>query len=144
MTKTKELSLIKRFDKLEVLSQAGVLSSMARPTESKHPDPVSFGLTPLLVDLERLAVDTVKRKSKDDFDLNVSASREVACNRTLEGILARETVNGTLEDTQQHGTVRRQLHNVFNASPSQEDRILPCKCWYLDLADRPFDWSNTS
>jgi hypothetical protein len=69
MTQPRELSLIKNFDKLELLSQAGVLSSMVRQSDDKQRPVASFGLTPLIEDLKRLDVATSKRKSKDDFDL---------------------------------------------------------------------------
>lgn len=113
------MSLIKNFDKLEILSQAGVLASMVGTTREHHQHAPSFGLTPLIGDMERLQVVTAKRKSKDDFDVSARSSKvEVSANPVKE---------------HQNVTVVKQLKDIFNTDMNELNHLLPCKCCSFDL-----------
>jgi hypothetical protein len=51
-----ETSLVKKLDKLELVSPAGILSSMAVSSNVGKKARVSFGLTPLIADMADLNV----------------------------------------------------------------------------------------
>ena len=62
--------------------------------------------------MEKLQVATVKRKSKDDFDVPSRSNRQVGSASLIQG--------------QQTVTVVKQLKDMFNTDMNEMKQILPC------------------
>jgi hypothetical protein len=62
--------------------------------------------------MEKLQVATVKRKSKDDFDVPSRSNKQVGSTSLIQG--------------QQTVTVVKQLKDMFNTDMNEMKQILPC------------------
>lgn len=86
---------------------------MIRDVGNQKRDHMSFGLTPLIDNMNKLSMLSDKRKSKDDFNVPLRSNKlEISDRANAEN---------------QHGVVAKQLAEMFNADPEDQRTTLPCK-----------------
>lgn len=102
-----ELSLVKRFDRIQLKTPAQGILSQVKP-------PYKFGLTPIIEDLAELKLSSKKKAIKDDFEIQLQTPRLIDEQELRVETISAKQAYGELN-------VTKQLAGQFNEGNNLEN-----------------------
>lgn len=126
-----QLSLVKRLNKFSMVSPLQTIPTPLRSNRPERPTMLSFGLTPVIEDLNDLALTSNRKKPRDDFDLQESKPKTLVFS---DGSNAQEREQPYQEGAPHEFSdedIARQLTILFDEEQIPERHNLEGKSRYL-------------